>query len=143
MVGSGINFNETKWHNMRAEDGHGKVLKDADIADIIYHVYRCGQVHGNEIPKHYKLLPRNSDGTLAYHIAKGVLNIPETIIWGLMAICVFSSANADISTDKGHFLTLGGNRFSISDWWGLEESFKPIALKYNLTRITLEGLYFS
>ncbi len=86
---------------------------------------------------------REDDHPLSYHIAENRLHIPETIIWGLLGICVFAQANKDIQTQSPHYFTLGNNSFSISDWWGLEDSFRPIAEKHNPTRVTLQNLSFS
>lgn len=140
MTVAGINFDETRWDNVDLKDRNGKPIENKDIASFIYHIFRCNQAHGKEIPQHYKLLKRDADGRLSYHIAENTLRIPETIIWGLIAICVFSKVNKNIVTKTSHYLTLGENHFSISDWWGLEDAFQPIAKKYNKTRVTLQGL---
>ena len=144
MTGSGIDFDKTFWKNVEIHDQKkDKNLQEIDIAKFIYYIFRCAQVHGKSIEAHYKLVPRDSDGTLSYHIAKDRLHIPETIIWGLLSICVFAKVNADIETKTGHNFSLGGNVFSISDWWGLEDSFRPIATKHNTVRVALQELYFS
>ncbi|MBX7147085.1 MAG: hypothetical protein K1X44_07240 [Alphaproteobacteria bacterium] len=98
-------------------------------------------MHGKEILPQYKLLSRNGP-LLAFHISKNRLHIPETIIWGLLSICVFAKVNADIKTNTAHYFTLGNNKFSISDWWGLEDSFRPIAIKHNPVRVPPEMLSF-
>jgi hypothetical protein len=120
-----------------------KELKRIDMAAFIYYLFRCTQAHGRNIPEQYKLLPRNTSSPLAYHIADDRLHIPETLIWGLLSLCVFTKTNADIKTNTGHHFTLGGNVFAISDWWGLEDSFLPIAAKHNQIRVALQGLEFS
>lgn len=142
MTGSGINLNDTYWSNVEFKDDGGKTVK-LDMASFIYYLFRCTQAHGKEIPIQYKLLPRQSNNLLQYHIAEDRLHIPETLIWGLLSICVFSNANKDIQTNTGHYLSLDNNRFSISDWWGLEDSFRPIAEKHNPIRVVLQGLNFS
>ncbi len=139
MTGSGINFSETKWNRLALKNNYDKDIPNKDMASVVYHAFRCSQTHGKEIPHNYKLLPRNEDGTLHYHIANDQLNMPETVIWGLISICVFCETNKDIQTNSVHHLSLAGNVFKISDWWGLENSFKPIAKKHNQTRVTLEG----
>jgi len=142
MTGSGINFDETCWSNISITDDKGKPIEKLDIAAFIYHAFRCTQAHGKEIPPQYKLLPRSQNSQLSYHIANNQLNIPETLVWGLLSICVFSEVNKDITTNTGHYFALGLNQFCIADWWGLEEHFKPIAIKHNPTRVTLQGLTF-
>jgi hypothetical protein len=143
MTGSGINFDCTYFSNITLKDKHARDVKDLDIAKFVYYIFRCNQTHGKEIPPQYKLLPRNQNSPLNYHIADNRLHIPETLIWGLLSISVFCKANSDINTNTRHFFTLGDNRFCISDWWGLEDSFRPIAKKHNPTRLTLQGLSFA
>jgi len=143
MTGSGVNFNETYWGNIKLKDDKGNDIEKLDMASFIYYLFRCTQAHGKEIPPQYKLIPRNPSSPLAYHIAEDRLHIPETLIWGLLGICVFAKVNADIKTTTLHHFTLGNNVFSISDWWGLEDSFRPIAIKHNPTRVVLQGLDFS
>jgi len=142
MTGAGINFDETFWDNVPYNDQRNRKQK-LDMANFIYYLFRCTQAHGTEIPPQYKLIPREGNAPLSYHIAEGRLHIPETIIWGLLSICVFTKANQDIQTQTQHHFTLGNNSFSISDWWGLEDSFRPIATKHNPTRVTLQNLSFS
>lgn len=143
MTGSGINFNDTYWDNVPLTDQDGKPIQKLDMASFVYYLFRCAQVHGKEIETKYKLLPRSQNSQLYYHIADDRLHIPETLIWGLLSICVFCKSNNDIKTNTDHFLTLGNNKFCISDWWGLEDSVRPIVEKHNPIRVTLQGLAFS
>lgn len=143
MTGSGINFDDTYWGNVKIKDDKDKDKENIDMARFIYYLFRCPQVHGKEIPSQYKLIPRNPGSPLAYRIAEDRLHIPETLIWGLLGICVFAKVNSDIKTFTGHHFTLGNNVFLISDWWGEEDSFRHIAIKHNPTRVVLQGLNFS
>jgi hypothetical protein len=143
MTGSGINFNDTYFDNVPLTNEKGKRIEKLDMASFVYYLFRCTQVHGKEIQTKYKLLPRSQNSPLSYHIADDRLHIPETLIWGLLSICVFCKLNNDIKTNTDHFFILGNNRFCISDWWGLEDSFRPIAEKHNPIRVALQGLVFS
>lgn len=143
MTGSGINFDDTYWGNVRIKDDKDRNIEKLDMASFIYYLFRCSQAHGKEIPAQYKLVRRSANSPLAYHVAEDRLHIPETLIWGLLSICVFAKTNSDIKTSTDHHFTLGGNVFAVSDWWGLEDSFRPIAIKHNPTRVVLNGLNFS
>lgn len=143
MTGSGINFDDTYWGNVKIKDEKDRAIEKLDMASFIYYLFRCSQAHGKEIPPQYKLIPRNTGFPLTYHIAEDRLHIPEMLIWGLLGICVFAEVNSDIKTSTRHHFTLGDNVFSISDWWGLEDSFRSIAIKHNPTRVVLQGLNFS
>jgi hypothetical protein len=142
MMGSGLNLDDTYFHNVPVYLNKEKTIENLDIAAFIYYIFRCTQAHGKEIPTQYKLSSREKDGSLYFHIANNRLHVPETLIWGLLSICVFCKANIDIKTDTKHYFNLGLNQFCIADWWGLEDHFRPIAVKHNPTRVTLQGLTF-
>lgn len=61
MIGGCVNLEETKWNNVAIEDGYGKTIADADLADIIYHVFRCKNAHGEAVPANYALLPSGDE----------------------------------------------------------------------------------
>ncbi|WP_243368623.1 hypothetical protein [Microvirga solisilvae] len=149
MIGGGINLVETKWHNLKIDNGYGRILPDPDLADVIYHVFRCSHAHAEDTPKNYELLPV-TDGHSRWILADGVLHMPERIIWALLAVSVFAKVNADITTDTPHYLTwgsmslgLGIETFIIKEWWGREEDFKAFMDKQKIIRVKLDKLAFS
>jgi hypothetical protein len=70
--------------------------------------------------------------------------MPDRLIWALLAVAVLSSVNAGTKTTGTYFLSLGDERreerFVISDWWGRETDFRPVADRYNTTRVKLDQL---
>lgn len=145
FIGSGLNLEETKWTHITLDDGHGKKIIDPDLADIIYHVFRCSHAHAEEVPLRYELLPV-SDGysTWAVGIDDGSLQMPERIIWALLAISVFSGVNSDIKTDGDYYLTWGSeslgigiHRFVIKEWWGREDDMRGFLSQFNHIRVKM------
>ena len=67
-------------------------------------------------------------------------HIPDRIIWALLGIAVFSKVNHSQTSTGGYHLSLGAEKFPLTDWWGGEDRFRPIADRYNQTRVTLNGL---
>lgn len=145
MIGSGLNLVETKWNNLEIiDDSNNKVINNPDLADVIYHIYRCNYAHAKSVSKNYRLLP-TSDGKSTWVIANNVLQIPDRIIWALLAVSVFSKANKNINSLGDYFLSWGSENlgigissFIIKEWWGREEDFRQFLLKQNLIRVKLE-----
>lgn len=138
MMGAGLDLEKTQWKNLELLDHRGKNIDNKDMANIIYHLFRCNVAHGKAIPEAYKI--QTTHIPTVFQFFKGELHLPKTVIWGLIAICVFTEVNKGIEVQCDSYLTLGLNHFSVSDWWGLEEAFMPIAKKHNKFRIPLEGL---
>lgn len=145
FIGAGLNLEETKWTNIKIENGRGKPIPEPDLADIIYHVFRCSHAHGDEVPQSFKLLLA-SDGSHTWRIGfeDNTLHIPETSIWAILAISVFCSANADITTNTEHFLTWGAetlgwgpHKFDLRFWWGGERALSEILARYPIIRVKL------
>jgi hypothetical protein len=49
FMNGGVNLEETRWSHITLDNGYGKVISDPDLADIIYHVFRCSHAHAREI----------------------------------------------------------------------------------------------
>ncbi len=141
MMGSGVNLQETIWYNVEVDNGHGKIITDPNFSDIIYHIFRCSHAHAKSVSKNYELLaPEN--GKLFWQVGGGLIRMPTCIVPALLAISVFSRANADISTSGDYFLSLASEKFPIKDWWGREDDFHSFLSQRlpNPTRVTLDGL---
>jgi hypothetical protein len=66
--------------------------------------------------------------------------MPDRIIWALLGIAVFSKVNAGEKSDGTYYLSLGDDQFQICNWWGREDDFRPVAGRYNQTRVKLAKL---
>lgn len=148
MIGGGLNLEDTKWENVPITEGKHQITAP-DLADIIYHIFRCSHAHARAVPKNYELLPVE-DGRSTWIAANGILQMPERIIWALLAVSVFSSANSGIQTAGNYYLSWGSERlgigifkFVIRDWWGREDDFRSFLSRQNPVRIKLENLKFA
>lgn len=148
MIGDGLNLEETRWDNLNVDDGYGKRIEHPDLADIVYHIFRCNHAHGNPVPEGYKLLPV-ADGYSRWVIVGDTLYMPERLLWALLAVSVFSKANLGIQTTENYKLTWGAETlgipihdFVIQDWWGREDDFRKFMERQKHIRVKLQGLSF-
>jgi len=146
MIGGGINLTETVFTNLKIDDGSGKLIKNPDLADVIYHIFRCNNAHGKSVPLSYELLP-SSDGHSKWEMGSDILKMPDRIIWSLLAVAVFSRANSSIKTLDDSYLSwgsetlgIGVKKFIIRDWWGREDDLRNFLSinNPNPTRVKLE-----
>ena len=147
MIGGG-GFTISVFNNLEIKDDRGELINDPDLADVIYHIFRCYNAHAKEVPINYELLPIE-DGKSYWEMGNNVLKMPQRIIWALLAVSVFAKANSAIKT-KGEFylswgsetLGLGIHKFIIKDWWGKEKEFKKFLSEKNPKpiKVKLKGL---
>lgn len=133
MIGAGINLEETTFPNVKLEK-----VRSPDLAEIIYEKYRCYLAHGDEIPAPYMMVSPPGPDQSEWIIGRDQMNVPDRIIWALLALTVFCHANATERSEGDYFLTLGEHRFVIKDWWGREGEFRPIADLYNQVRVKMD-----
>jgi hypothetical protein len=146
FMGPGLNLEETKWTHLDLKDSNGKKIENPDLADIIYHIFRCHPAHGLDIPVEYQLLPpvMGVSNWILNFETKSIL-LPESVIWALLGIAVFSSVNTEIKSEGDYLLywydpTFKIYNFIIKDTWGKEDELKKILSNYQFPRVKLEGL---
>lgn len=66
--------------------------------------------------------------------------MPDRVVWALLAVAVFAHVNRGEQSTGDYYLSLGMEQFRICDWWGREDDFRPVAERYNKTRVKLHGL---
>ena len=103
-------------------------------------MFRCSHAHGDEIPAAFSVILSPGDFGSKWKLAHGELHMPDRVMWGLLAIAVFSRVNYRERSTGTYELTLGTDRFPLSEWWGREMDFRHVAEKYNKTRLTMNGL---
>ena len=126
MGAPGINLIETRFplELPYAKASQGK----PDIADVIYGIHRCTHGHGEELPSGFELL-ENAAGPARItrmEIEKGKVRLSDRIIFGMIAVVVFSPVNKNLAAPNldGFFLTFGNSpKLMINDWWGEAEKF--------------------
>jgi hypothetical protein len=130
MIGFGINLVDARFDNIKLKHNAAP-----DLAEIIYEVCRSNLAQGDEAPMSFAVTkPQDGIGS-TWYLAENRVHVPDRLVWALLAVAVFSRVNADIKTTGPFFLSLGNEQFVISQWWGREDDFRPIADRYNTTRV--------
>lgn len=135
----GINLVETRFpvkvKRPRAAGGQ------PDLTDVIYGIHRCSHGHGSALPDGFALIP-DSLGPPEYTqmtSMPGTIRLSDRIIFGLLAVAVFTPENVGQKTPADYYLTLGAEQtFPINDWWGRRSDFEQIAAKFYLPSVTLD-----
>jgi len=135
MLGGGIDLEQTLFANVPLEKA-----KTPDFADLIYEIFRCSHAHGDDIPAQFSLIPTRGQFNSAWELGANELHMPDRVVWALLGVTVFSEVNAKERTNSEHYLSLGTEIFRISEWWGREKDFRPIADRYNQVRVRMESL---
>jgi hypothetical protein len=135
MIGSGFNLAESRFANIRLPKLH-----NPDFAEIVYHILRCSHAHADEVPNEFTLTASEGGFNSHWLLRHNEVHMPDRVIWALLAVSVFSKINVSEFTAGTYYLSLGNERFTISDWWGREDDFRAVAERYNHVRVRLEGL---
>ena len=119
--------------------------RPALFSEVIYEVFRTRLAHGDPFPDgvgiHVSMSPVHR------HMRIGVGNqiqLPDTVIWALIAAVVFARVNADQRVGmEGWFRysTLDGvddREFEIDQWWGREDEVHTYfdAMRARMIRVT-------
>lgn len=103
---------------------HPDIYSDKDgystLEQIIYHVVRCGLVHGTG--ESNKIIWNNQ--IMLFVSQEGELYLPPTLIWGL-AICVIACpVNSDQHVMDTAWVSAASFKYLINDLWGKIGSVK-------------------
>ena len=132
MFAVGINLDETifKWITLKS--------KQSKFSEIIYEIFRCNLAHGTELPSGFKVELRSSNEYRTMELGQQVLNMPDTIIFALLAVAVFSTVNGDQKINRDYWLSCGETKFIIDQWWGRENDAKKYFNTLKLPRVKIE-----
>lgn len=111
-----------------------------DLAEVVYEVFRCGHAHGDETPLEFQITKSDGGFFSEWELGPNTLRMPDRILWALTGIAVLSRVNYRIRGGEACWLSLGDEKFPIAEWWGRENDFRPIAARWNTTRVKTEGL---
>lgn len=114
-----------------------------DIADVLYGIHRCCHAHGEELPDGFTLIQDAAGSVRLTRMAieRGKVRLSDRMIFGLLAVVVFSPANQDQidSGLDGYFLTFGGSaKLFINEWWGRGSDFPAIAAQDPMPSVKLD-----
>ena len=132
MFAIGINLQETtfKWIALKN--------RPAQMAEIVYEIFRCNLVHGTEVPPGFAVALSASPEHRSVTIGQQQLMIPHTLIFGLLGAAVFSEANAGQRINNGmYWLSCGSMHFTIDEWWGRERDAQICFSTVRMPRITM------
>lgn len=120
-------------HTIMLPFHHEKIRSDKDgyctLEQIIYHVMRCGLIHGTgEDSK----IVWNTNVPLAID-TNGNLNLSPSFIWGL-ALCVITcNVNCDEHVNDTCWISTASFKYLINDLWGKHDTVKTmIKSRYNV-----------
>lgn len=98
-----------KYPNIQLFDEHNCNIGGelgSDIADIIYHIFRCNIHHGKGIPLKYQLTPNMGlSNIMLIGENNDVVMLPATLITGLWATCLFCKSNSGLGKDSNFYIT--------------------------------------
>ena len=79
-----------------------------DIAEIVYHVFRCHIHHGKAIPENFKIISTNGEPSLQIVSmdSNNILQMSANIIIALIAVCMGCAANDGLGEKSDYYLTL-------------------------------------
>jgi hypothetical protein len=132
MLAVGINLEETTFKWIALEK------RPSTLSEIIYEIFRCNLAHGTEVPPGFEVLFRKSDEHRSVLIGQQQLVLPDTIIFALLAVAVFSAVNAGQKIGADSWLSCGTMHFTIDEWWGREADARICFSTVKTPRIKME-----
>ena len=88
MLGAGINLEQTVFANIKLPK-----TQAPDFADVIYDVFRCGRVHGDEVPDNFAVVRTTGNWQSQWIGGRNTLRFPDRIVWALLSIAIFARGN--------------------------------------------------
>jgi len=123
MTGMGSLITET----IKLPFVHSDIKSDKEgyctLQQIIYHIMRCGLVHGTGEKNKIIWNPRIQ---LAIDL-DGNLNLSPSFIWGLVLIVITCDVNKDERVGEYSWISTASFKYLMNDLWGKRDTLKNIA----------------
>lgn len=72
-------------------------------------------------------------------VVKGAIRLSDRIIFGLIAVAVFSPVNKGQVVPDGYYLTFGASeKLIINEWWGRAADFSAVAARDPMPFVKLD-----
>jgi len=132
MLGLGINLETTEfsWIVLNKQP--------PQFSQIVYEIFRCNLAHGTEIPLGFSLELRKSDQWRCCKLGPQKMVLPDTLIFSLMSIAVFSSVNIGQHLGGTYHLSHADKEFVIDEWWGREADARAYFNTVKMPRVTMQ-----
>jgi hypothetical protein len=102
-----------------------------DLAELIYHVVRCGFYHDAELPSNVTLTDNVIGGG-----PNGELKLPKNLVLGLIVAVVASPCNSKMSIPLNYYFTVHGVRFTLAACRGARDALvKQLSALYEKNRV--------
>lgn len=148
FVGAGLDFGSTKFSFLKIQDDKQNLIRDPDLAEVVYYIFRCGAAHGDDPNPLFELTTNDVPGLVEWRMnfETGSLQIPQQLLWGLIAPVLFCDANKDAKTISDFYLAwhrphLSQNieyRFPIDVFWGGESTVRAFFQKVDLIKVEMK-----
>jgi hypothetical protein len=135
MALPGIDLTATRFTNLQIPKA-----PSPDLADVIYHSFRCALAHGDAIEAGHPFHRSVGTGVGRLTLSRGVLGLPDYLPFGLLGVVVSHPANQGETIEGDYYLTISDERFVINAWWGRRDEWSAAAERLNPVKVTLEGL---
>ncbi|MFY2861156.1 hypothetical protein ACOJVU_15690 [Mycobacterium sp. THU-M104] len=109
-----------------------------DIADVLYGIHRWNRGHHDELPNGYELTPRGPRPSGVHIWRDGKIELPASVVIGLLAVAVFAPENKGEAIPAGYQLSWHDHVFHIAAWWGWQDHFREIVGAEQIPQTTLE-----
>ncbi|BBX64033.1 hypothetical protein MSAS_32070 [Mycobacterium saskatchewanense] len=123
MAAPGIDFEQSRFPVAVKSD-----LPDGrpDVADVLFGVHRRGHGHDDDLPNGFELTPHGPRPQSAHLWRSGKIQLPASVVIGLLAIAVFAPENKGETIPDGYQLSWYQYPFPICLWWGWQDHFREI-----------------
>jgi hypothetical protein len=135
MAAPGIDFDRSRFPIAVKSD-----LPDGrpDIADVLYGAHRCVHGHDDELPEGFELTPHGPRPQGVHIWRTGKIQLPASVVIGLLAVAVFSPENKGEVIPDGYQLSWYQHVFHIWMWWGWQEHFRAITSTAQIQQAALD-----
>ncbi len=123
MAAPGIDFDQSRFPiPVRSDLPDGR----PDIADVLYGAHRWSHGHVEELPNGFELTPDGPRPRGVHIWREGKIELPASVVIGLLAIAVFAPENKGEAIPDGYQLSWYQYVFIICLWWGWQDHFREI-----------------
>lgn len=132
--GDAYGINRIPIPDFHTEDDKPKLISNPTFGEFIYYKVRCKLMHGKSLEENHDFYrPLNGTDVHFYKLEPEAVRFSSSVIFGLIAVVIFSHANKDLESDTDDcvyfYLTNYGrvgvrNEIPLDMAWGREDFLK-------------------